>query len=65
MEVQLVSPEQVLYTGEAEMVVARTLGGGEIAFTALWHDDDSLLMLRWRHCSASAPPGVTPEQFDM
>ena len=40
-------------------------GGGEIAFTALWHDDDSLLMLRWRHCSASAPPGVTPEQFDM
>jgi F-type H+-transporting ATPase subunit epsilon len=32
VEVQLVSPEQVLYTGEAEMVVARTLGGGEIAF---------------------------------
>ncbi len=32
MEVQLVSPEQVLYTGEAKMVVARTLGGGEIAF---------------------------------
>jgi len=22
-------------------------------------------MLRWRHCSASAPPGVTPEQFAM
>jgi len=32
MEVQLVSPEQVLYVGEADMVVARTLGGGEIAF---------------------------------
>ena|SRR5438128_4876377 len=32
MEVQLVSPEQVLYTGDADMVVARTLGGGEIAF---------------------------------
>jgi len=32
VEVQLVSPEQVLYTGEADMVVARTLGGGEIAF---------------------------------
>jgi len=30
--VQLVSPEQVLYTGDADMVVARTLGGGEIAF---------------------------------
>ncbi len=34
MEVQLVSPEQVLYTGDADMVVARTLGGGEIAFLA-------------------------------
>ena len=34
MEVQLVSPEQVLYTGEAEMVVARTLSGGEIGFLA-------------------------------
>ena len=30
MEVQLVSPEQVLYTGEAKMVVVRTLGGGDI-----------------------------------
>ena len=32
MEVQLVSPEQILYTGEARMVVLRTLGGGDIAF---------------------------------
>ena len=32
MEVQVVSPEQVLYTGEAKMVVVRTLGGGDIAF---------------------------------
>lgn len=32
--VRLVSPEQVLYEGEAEMVVARTLGGGDIAFLA-------------------------------
>jgi F-type H+-transporting ATPase subunit epsilon len=32
VEVQLVSPEQVLYTGDADMVVARTLAGGEIAF---------------------------------
>jgi len=32
MEVQLVSPEQVLYIGEADMVIARTLDGGEIAF---------------------------------
>lgn len=32
MEVVLVSPEQVLYTGEAKMVVVRTVGGGEVAF---------------------------------
>ena len=32
MEVQLVSPEEVLYKGEARMVVVRTLGGGDIAF---------------------------------
>ena len=34
VEVQLVSPEQVLYIGEADMVVVRTLGGGDIAFLA-------------------------------
>lgn len=32
LTVQLVSPEQVLFEGETEMVVARTLGGGDIAF---------------------------------
>ena len=32
LEVELVSPEKVLYEGEAEMVVARTVGGGDIAF---------------------------------
>ena len=32
MKVELVSPEQVLYTGVAKMVVVRTLGGGDIAF---------------------------------
>jgi F-type H+-transporting ATPase subunit epsilon len=30
--VQVVSPESVSYTGEAEMVVARTVDGGDIAF---------------------------------
>jgi F-type H+-transporting ATPase subunit epsilon len=30
--VQLVSPEQVLFEGTADMVVCRTLGGGDIAF---------------------------------
>jgi F-type H+-transporting ATPase subunit epsilon len=32
LEVQLVSPERILYTGEASMVVCRTIGGGEIGF---------------------------------
>jgi len=32
MEVQLISPEEVLYVGEAKMVVCRTVSGGEIAF---------------------------------
>jgi F-type H+-transporting ATPase subunit epsilon len=32
MIVEVVSPESVLYSGEATMVITRTLGGGEIAF---------------------------------
>ena len=32
MRVELVSPERVVFTGDATMVVTRTLGGGEIAF---------------------------------
>lgn len=32
MAVEVVSPELVLYSGEASMVITRTLGGGEIAF---------------------------------
>ena len=32
LHVELVSPERILWTGDADMVVARTLGGGEIAF---------------------------------
>jgi F-type H+-transporting ATPase subunit epsilon len=32
MQVELVSPERVLFSGEATMVVTRTLGGGDIAF---------------------------------
>ena len=34
MQVEVVSPERVLYSGEATMVVTRTLDGGEIAFQA-------------------------------
>lgn len=32
LQVELVSPEQILYSGEAEMVIARTVGGGDVAF---------------------------------
>jgi F-type H+-transporting ATPase subunit epsilon len=32
LEVQLVSPERILYSGDATMVVCRTIGGGDIAF---------------------------------
>lgn len=32
LQVELVSPEEILYSGEAEMVVVRTIGGGEVAF---------------------------------
>ncbi len=32
LTVEVVSPEQILFTGEGSMVVARTLGGGDIAF---------------------------------
>jgi F-type H+-transporting ATPase subunit epsilon len=32
LQVEVVSPERILWTGEAQMVIARTVGGGEIAF---------------------------------
>jgi F-type H+-transporting ATPase subunit epsilon len=32
MDVQLVSPEKILYSGEAVGVIARTIDGGDIAF---------------------------------
>jgi F-type H+-transporting ATPase subunit epsilon len=32
LQVQLVSPERILYEGEADMVICRTIGGGDIAF---------------------------------
>ncbi|WP_420451055.1 ATP synthase F1 subunit epsilon [Ilumatobacter sp.] len=34
MKVDVVSPEEVLFSGEADMVITRTAGGGEIAFQA-------------------------------
>ena len=32
MLVELVSPERILYSGEADMVICRTIDGGEVAF---------------------------------
>jgi F-type H+-transporting ATPase subunit epsilon len=32
MQVELVSPERILWSGQADMVRARTVGGGDIAF---------------------------------
>jgi F-type H+-transporting ATPase subunit epsilon len=32
MQVELVSPDRIIYSGEAESVIARTVGGGDIAF---------------------------------
>ena len=32
LQVELVSPEGILFEGEADMVIARTVGGGDIAF---------------------------------
>ncbi len=32
LEVQVVSPERILWSGEADMVLTRTVDGGEIAF---------------------------------
>ena len=34
LNVELVSPERILFSGEAEMVVCRTIDGGEVAFLA-------------------------------
>src|SRR5688572_5921708 len=34
LTVEVVSPESILYSGEATMVITRTLGGREIAFQA-------------------------------
>lgn len=32
LQVELVSPERILYSGDADMVVCRTVSGGEVAF---------------------------------
>ncbi len=34
LHVELVSPERILYSGDAEMVICRTVDGGDIAFLA-------------------------------
>ena len=51
MHVELVSPERILYSGDAEMVICRTIGGGDIAFLAdhapfLGALDDAVVRIR-------------------
>ncbi len=51
MHVELVSPELILYSGDAEMVICRTIGGGDIAFLAdhapfLGALDDAVVRIR-------------------
>ena len=51
MHVELVSPERILYSGDAEMVICRTVGGGDIAFLAdhapfLGALDDAIVRIR-------------------
>src|SRR5213083_1362759 len=51
MHVELVSPELILYSGDAEMVICRTIGGGDIAFLAdhapfLGALDDAIVRIR-------------------
>jgi F-type H+-transporting ATPase subunit epsilon len=57
MQVEVVSPERVLYSGEATMVVTRTLGGGEIAF--LPGHAPFLAALTENHTRIAAEGGVT------
>ena len=51
MHVELVSPELILYSGDADMVICRTIGGGDIAFLAdhapfLGALDDAIVRIR-------------------
>src|SRR3954471_22305051 len=51
MHVELVSPELILYSGDAEMVICRSVGGGDIAFLAdhapfLGALDDAIVRIR-------------------
>src|SRR4051794_26714735 len=49
----------------ADVAADGAAGLGAIALTAVRQAGESAAELRCRHCSASAPPGVTPEHFDM
>ena len=57
MQVEVVSPERVLFSGEANMVVTRTLGGGEIAF--LPGHAPFLAALTENHTRVASEGGVT------
>ena len=61
MQVELVSPERVLFSGEATQVITRTLGGGEIAFLP----GHAPVPRRARPRTTRASPWPTASQLDV
>jgi len=51
--------------GAAAAAAGAGSGFGKVALTAVLQPDDNVATFFCRHCSASLPPGVTPEHFDM
>lgn len=54
-----------VFGSAAGAAAAGDSGFAEITLTPLRQAPESLASLRCRHCRASLPPGVTPEQFEM
>ena len=62
LSVQVVSPERILWSGEADMVLTRTSAGGEIAFMNGHAPFVGALGTGWRIVSALPGTRVDVEQ---
>jgi F-type H+-transporting ATPase subunit epsilon len=62
LHVELVSPERVLYSGEADMVIARTVGGGDIAFLPGHAPFVGALEVATVTIRSSGPSGTTDQE---